>query len=511
MGVNFRHLVSVGGLTLASRIMGVVRDVLIAFVFGTSAASDAFFIAFRPFDLLRKLFSEGVFGLSLVPIFSQYLEKGKKDQAIGLFLSGLFLLSAAGAVAVVFGIIFAPVLVGLLAPGFAGDSYTQTLTVLLLRMMMPYLLIVLILALCMALLNSLGEFAIPAATPVILNLAIVFSALVISRIFEPAIIALALGVIIGGIVQLGFQVPYILRNNMVDLSFFTWCHQGLLRAGKVLIPCMVGAASYQINVVAAGVFASHLDRGSVSFLYFADRLVQLPMALFAASFSTVFLPYLSRKTAAGSPDEANGVFGQGVKLVFFITLPAMAGLMALDKPIVRFLFGQGAFDTLSVQYTAGCLWYLAIGLWAFVGGRVFSTYHFALGNYRIPFAAGITSIALNLFLGFPLMASLGVKGLCLSISLSAMAGFMVMLFAAPGIWFGTGLALSSCRALFLSVIMFFLVRAASGVFEIDSLGKPGLGTGILACVLLGAGFYFLMGSLISCPEIKILKKAVMKK
>lgn len=505
----FQNAASVSLLTLGSRILGVIRDALIAMVFGASAQSDAFFIAFRPFDLLRKMFSEGILSISFVPIFSRYLEKGRQDQAISLFLSALFLLSVAGVFLVFTGIILAPFLVKILAPGFATGSYTHSLTIILVKLMMPYLLTILIISLCMGVLNSLGNFRVPAATPIVLNLVVILFALSVSSYFDPPVLGLALGVTIGGMAQLALQLPFILRSKMVDLSCFTWFHPGVIQVGKTLIPCMVGAAPFQINIMVAGFFASQLAQGSVSFLYYADRLVQFPLALFAVSFSTVLLPSLSQR--AGRGQGLGEIFEKGARLVFFVTIPAMAGMAALDKPIVLFLFGQGAFDTSAVQYTTDCLFYLVIGLWAFTGTRLFVTLFYSLEKFWLPFGAGMISIVLNAGLCWFLMEPMGLKGLAFSVSLASMAGFGILFVNTPGSLSRAGLMVSACRSVFLSAIMFCLVRWAAGYILTEAHGKIGLGSGVLACILLGLFFFLVTGTLFSNPELKMLKQLVTKK
>jgi len=510
----FQNALSVSVLTFASRIFGVLRDALIAMVFGASFHSDAFFIAFRPFDLLRKMFSDGILSISFVPVFSQYLEKGKKDEAIAMFLSALFLISVAGTFLVISGIFLAPFLVKFLAPGFVTDSYTYSLTVILLRIMLPYLVIILFLALSMAVLNSLGKFTIPAATPIVLNLVVIFFTLFVSYCFDPPVMGLALGVTLGGVAQLALQVPFMIRQGMIKRVCFTWLHPGVVKVGKIMIPCMVGAASYQINIMIAGLFASQLSQGSISFLYYADRLVQFPLALLAVSFSTVLLPSLSRKAALGKQEdlseEISRVFIKGASLIFFVTIPAMAGLMALATPIVSFLFKQGAFDASNVKYTSDCLLYLVPGLWASAGTRLFVTLHYSLSLFRLPFIAGLCSIGVNILFCFFLMEPMGIKGVALSVSLSSMAGFTLLFMGMPGTLSKTRLIVSACRPVFLSVIMFFLVRWAAMFLLTEEYGKTGLGAGLFACIILGVLFFMSAAFFTRSPEIKMIRQMLKK-
>lgn len=273
---------------------------------------------------------------------------------------------------------------------------------------------------------------------------------------------------------------------------------------------MVGAASYQINIMIASFFASGLGQGSVSFLYYADRLVQFPLALLAVSFSTVLLPFLSRKAVLGKQDETAAVFTKGASLVFFITIPAMAGLMALATPIVSLLFKQGAFDAAAVQSTSDCLVYLVMGLWAYTGTRLLVTLHYSLSSIRLPFIAGMISLGLNLVLCFFLIEPFGFKGLAVSVSISAMAGFGVLFMNMPKTLSKISLIVSACRPVFISVILYFFVRWAAGFFLTEEYGKMGLGVGILGCILVGVLFFLVAGILTASPEIKMIKQMLKK-
>jgi putative peptidoglycan lipid II flippase len=499
-------------LTLGSRVLGIIRDALIAMYFGTTSQSDAFFIAFRPFDLARKLFSEGILSVSFVPIFSQTLEKDGRSKAIALAFSFFCFLSLMGILIVLTGIFFAPVIIKIIAPGFMVHSYKYGLTIILFKIMLPYCWLVLIAAFCMAVLNSLGNFGVPALAPVVFNLVVIWFALQISKYFDTPIMGLAMGVAMGGFLQLFIQVPFMIRLGMLKIPLLQYFHPRVLKIIKIMVPCMIGAASFQINITVASFFASTLDEGSVSFIYYADRLVQFPMALFAVSAATVLLPEFSRKAALGHMDEIADLFLNGVKLVFFITIPAMAGLMALDEKIVSFLFGHGVFNAMAIQQTAECMVFLSSGLWAFTGVRLFVTLYYALSNIRIPFYAGIISIGLNLGLCFLLIEGLGLKGLVLSVSISAMAGFVFLFVNIPGVVNIDKFAImvSACRSLFLSVIMFFLVRKAAVFIPTAETDRFLFGTGVMGCIGLGMIFYFSVNILISSPELKLLKKGLMR-
>jgi putative peptidoglycan lipid II flippase len=295
-----KNTVTVSGLTLLSRIFGVVRDALIAMVIGTTAQSDAFFIAFRPFDLLRKMFGDGIFSISFVPTFSGYIHTGRRDQAIAMVASSLTVLSALGVFLVLAGILLAPWILTFMAPGFEPGGEKFSMTVVLFRIMMPYIWIIMVISLCMGVLNTLGNFHVPGAAPLVFNLVVILFTLLAPRYTDLPVTVIAFGVIFGGVVQLLLQVPFMIRQGMFRPARFVCLHPGFVASMKKMIPCMVGAAPYQINILVISLFASFLADGNVSYLYYADRLVQFPVALIAVSFSMVLLPYFSKKRLPGN-------------------------------------------------------------------------------------------------------------------------------------------------------------------------------------------------------------------
>ncbi|WDP88879.1 MAG: murein biosynthesis integral membrane protein MurJ [Desulfobacter sp.] len=507
--IFFRKAASVSSITLISRVLGMVRDALIAFVFGASPASDAFFIAFRPFDLARKMMADGILSISFIPVFSGVMAREGKENAVSMFLSACFLVSLFAAVLVVVGIYLAPLVIGILAPGYAQGSYAQTLSVLLLKLMLPYMGVIFMVALSMGVLNSLGNFIVPAATPIILNLCVITATLFLADRFSPPVSVLAAGVTAGGLVQLAFQLPWLRRAGMLDYRRFVFLHPGVVRTLKTLLPSVVGAAAFQINMLVAGLLASKLAPGAVSCLYYAERLVQFPLALFAASVATVFLPLLSGKAAVQNMDGVRPAFDMGVRLVVFLTIPAMAGMMALNRPIVSLLFGRGAFDAGAAAQTGDCLFWLCAGLWAMAGTRLFVTFYFALANVRLPFFAGLGAICTNLVLGVFLGRALGVTGLALSVAISAGAGFFILALCAPVDAGLKPLWVCACRALFISGIMAFLVRR---IWMLWAAWMPETvltqGLGLAVAIAAGVLFFFGGAGLAAKQDVNLLKKVV---
>lgn len=508
-----KDTVSVSVLTLVSRILGVIRDMLIAVVFGVSIHTDAFFIAFRPFDLVRKLFSEGTLNYSFVPVFTRTLTNKGKSSAGALFFSFFLGLSLLSVLVMVLGLIFAPLLVKLIAPGFAASDYSSQLTVVLFKIMLPYFWLILLSAAGMGVLNSFSNFTVPALAPIVFNLVIIFCALVLSSLFNIPVTALALGVAVGGCMQVAVQMPAIIHCGILTKASLKRIHPEAVTIFKIMIPVMTGAATYQINIMTASFMASSLDTGAVSFLYYADRLVQFPLALFAVSSAMVLLPQFSRTAADHHANDMVPLFSNAVQLVFFVTIPAMAGLMALDEPIVSLLFGYGRFDIHAVHETACCLFWLSTGLIAFTGTRLFVTLYFSFSMITWPFISGVSAIVLNLILGKWLMGIMGLQGLVLAVSVSGMAGFMLLLVRLPGKVHinKKSILFCACRSFFVSAIMFALVRQAAALILIPGAGRVWYGAGVVSCVVLGVGFYFVINHLTSSPELALIKKGLCQK
>ncbi len=503
----FQKTIFITLLTFVSRVLGVIRDAVIAVCFGISVQTDAFFIAFRPFDLARKLFSEGILSLSMVPGISRTLEKEGRNKTLVIVWSFFFFFSLAGVLLVLLGFLSAPFLMPFLAPGFGRETYAYGLTLTLLSFMLPYIGLICISAVCMGVLNAFGHFGAPSVTPLIFNLVIILSAIVASSYLAIPVIGLAAGVLAGGILQVGIQVIVLIRLGLLPLSRFPThlkkFHPAVIRAGKFMVPSMIGAASYQINIMAASCFASRLDQGSVSFVYFADRLVQFPLALFAVSMAMVLLPEISRQAALGRMHEVSEQFSRGVRMVFFVTIPAMSGLMALDVPIVSVLFGYGAFDDPAVQQTADCLFFLASGLWAFTGMRLLATLFYGLNHPRLPFWAGMTAILTNMGLA-PLLSVLwGLKGIMLSVSLSSGVGLLFLMTHVPGglIIHKKRILVSACRSFLISAIMFIPVKLSAELLLPVLTEKYLFAAGVAGSIGGGVLIYLGIHLLVSNPEL----------
>lgn len=525
---QLKHSLMVSLFTLVSRVFGLARDMIIAAVFGVSMQSDAFFMAFRPFDLVRKLFSEGMLNISFIPVLTDTIEKDGRKNAVSLIRSMLIFLSAAAVLLIFAGYVWAPFLVKFLAPGFADIPGKLNLTAALLRIMLPYLLFIFAGSVCAGVLNTHEKFSLPAFVPVLFNMVVIFFTLVITKYFSMPVKALSIGVTAAGLIQMALLMVYMLRLDIFRMGRTVFglavtFNKKMMDIFKIMIPSMIGAASYQINILAASFFASGLEQGGVSHLYYADRLVQFPLALFAVSASTVFLPEFSKKKAKGRADEISEGFSQAAGLVFFITIPAIAGLIALDKPIVQLLFGFGNFDSRAVISTAQCLSILSSGLWAFTGTRLFASVHYSVSNVRLPFYSGLFAIGCNAVLLYFLREKAGISGIAASVSLSGAMGFLFLFFFSSSQFFSSDSAashplyieksricVSACRSVFFSAIMFFTVKTAAEYLIVETAGRVFFAAGLAACIGIGIVIYFLLGGLFSSPEIRILRDRIRK-
>ncbi len=417
----------VGAATFASRIFGFVRDVVIAWFFGAGLTADAFFVAFRIPNLLRRLFAEGALSIAFVPVFTEVVEKEGMEEGASVARSAIRMLTVVLTAVTVIGILAAPVLVWIIAPGFADDPEKFAVTVRLTRIMFPYILLVGLVALAMGILNTLGHFAAPALAPVFLNLAMIGGVFFISPHMEDPVTGLAVGVVVGGVLQVLFQLPFLVKKGVRFWQRARLYHPALKKVAILMGPMVFGAAVYQINQLVGTLLASLLPEGSVSYLYYADRLVQFPLGVFAIALATAVLPSLSRQAAAGDMDALKDTFGYAMRLVFFITLPAMVGLIVLREPIVALLFRRGAFTVETTRLTAYALLFYAAGLWAFSAVRIVVSIFYALQDTKTPVKIACVSVAANIVLSVVLMQFLAHGGLALATSLASMVNLVLLM------------------------------------------------------------------------------------
>jgi putative peptidoglycan lipid II flippase len=414
-----KTLLTVSSMTLVSRVFGFVRDAVIARTFGAGLYTDAFFIAFKLPNLLRRIFGEGAFSQAFVPILAEYRAKRSEDET-RLFVDHVATLLALVLFGVTaLGILAAPVIVYLSAPGFAAVPEKFDLTILLLRWTFPYILFISLASLASAVLNTWSRFAIPAFTPTLLNVSFIVFALWLAPWFDPPILALAAAVFVGGVLQLGFQLPYLARLGVLPRPRLDLRDAGVWRVLKQMGPALFGVSIGQISLLINGIFASFLVTGSVSWLYYADRLMEFPTGVLGVALGTILLPSLSRSFAEKTGEEYSRLLDWGLRLTLLLALPAAVGLAILAVPLIATLFHHGAVDAHDVQMTSHALIAYSIGLVGLILVKVLAPGFYARQNIKTPVKIGVLTLAATQLMNLAFVYPLRHAGLALAIGLGA--------------------------------------------------------------------------------------------
>jgi putative peptidoglycan lipid II flippase len=412
----------VGAATLLSRVMGYVRDMVMSWAFGTTAAADAFYVAYRIPNLLRELLAEGSMSAAFIPVFTETLTKGSKDEARRLANAVFARLLVILVIVTGLGIIFAPYIVKLIAWGWKFKDHRDKflLAASLTRMMFPYLLFIGMAALAMGMLNSLRSFLLPALSPVMLNVMTIGSVVLLSPRMPEPIMGAAVGVVLGGLFQFLIQLPGLKRQGMMLTPRFSPSHPGVKRIGSLALPVFISSSVTQLNIFISTILASFLATGSITFLFYGMRFIHFPLGIFGVAIATAVLPTLSSQAAKQEREQFRETLSLGIRLVFFIMFPAMAGLIMLRVPIVNLLLEHGEFNRISTLGTATALLYYAVGLWAFAGVRVVSQAFYSLQDTRTPVRIAMLALAANILLSVMLIQTpLQHGGLALANSLAA--------------------------------------------------------------------------------------------
>jgi putative peptidoglycan lipid II flippase len=505
----------VGMATMLSRVFGFIRDMVVAAFFGAGIATDAFFVAFRIPNLLRRLLGEGSLTVAFIPVFTEYLKTKSKESALELAGIALTFLSLVLVLVSLAGVLLSPLIVSLMAPGFLKNPAQFDLAVFLTRVMFPYIFFISLVALCMGILNSLRHFAAPALSPVVLNIAMILCTLLFHRHFQQPIAALAVGVILGGVLQLALQWPFLIKMGVRLKPNFHFQHPGMKRIGRLLIPTLVGSGIYQINIFIGTILASVLPKGSVSFLYYADRVVELPLGVFAIAVGTASLPSFSAQVARGLFEEFKRTLSFSLRLILFITIPATVALIALREPIVSVLFQRGAFDAYSTKMTAQALLYYTLGLWAFSVIRVIDSAFFSLQDRRSPLKAAFVSLLVNVGLSILLMFPLKHGGLALATSIASAVNVLMLAFILRkkiGDFLDSKFYSSLGKTCFASALMAISIYLVSFFFPWDvqaSLEVRGLF--LSACIAAGILTFFGTTFLLKSDEIVSLLSVIRRK
>ena len=407
------------GMTLISRVMGLIRDMSIAFVLGAHVQADAFFVAFKIPNFMRRLFAEGAFSQAFVPVLAEY--RSREDEvALQSFIDQMAgVLSFCLLLTVILGIFIAPYLLRIFAPGFApaGDRYPLAVTML--RVMFPYLFFISLTAFAAAILNSYERFAMPAFTPVILNLALIVAAWLAWHYHWVAAHTLAWGVLVAGFLQLLFLLPFLKQIKQMPILAWGFKHPGVKRVLKQMVPALFGVSIAQINLMVDTLFASFLAIGSVTWLYNSDRLASLPLGVFGVAIATVVLPYLSRQQADHNQQAYNKSLDWGLTLVLLIGVPASLGLTCLAGPALTTLLQYGAFSAHDVWMASHSLIAFASGLPAFMAVKILASAYYARGDIRTPVRIAVVAMLTNIVLNSLFIKPLAHVGLALATSLAA--------------------------------------------------------------------------------------------
>ena len=422
----------VGAATLLSRVMGLVREQTMAILFGAGLATDAFNVAFRIPNLLRDLFAEGAMSSAFVPTFTEYLHRRGEEEAWALGRQLMVTLAAVLIALCAIGWLTAPWLVRAFAAGFAAVPGKLDLTVTLTRVMLPLLPLVALAAAAMGMLNARGRFAVPAIAPALMNVGMVVFGVGLIPVFRalgrPPILAMAVGVVIGGALQFAIQLPALARLGFRFRLEWPRPHPGVQRVAAMMLPATLGLAATQINLLVSTQIASQLEQGSVSWLWYAFRLMQLPIGVFGVALATVSMPALSRAAVEQDMPALKRTLSATLRLVFLLTLPAALWMAVMSRPIVALLYQHGRFHAFDTDQSAGALVMYCIGLPAFAAVGVMTRTFYALGDTRVPVQASFVSVALNLalnllFIGPLRPLGLAHRGLALATSLTAIVNF----------------------------------------------------------------------------------------
>jgi putative peptidoglycan lipid II flippase len=462
---------TVGSATILSRVLGFVRDVVLARMFGASGETDAFFLAFRIPNFMRRLFAEGSFSLAFVPVLSEYKANGDRQALRDLIDHVTGTLAAILLVLVSLGIFAAPLVLSIFAPGWLADDRPEfELSAGMLRITFPYIMLISLTALAGGILNTFERFLVPALTPVLLNLSLIASALLLADHLEVPITALAWGVLAAGFAQLLLQVPALMRLGLMPRPRWGWRHSGVRRIMKLMIPTLFGSSVAQVNLLFDSIIATFLVTGSVSWLYYSDRLLEFPLGVLGIALATVILPNLSQKHAKANTAEFSATLDWALRLAVIITVPAAVGLVILAGPILITLFQYDAFRPEDVRMSTYSLVAYSVGLPAFIAVKVLAPGYYARQDTKTPVKIAIAAMVTNMLLNIIFVGLLLFQG-----------------FEGPH----AGLALASSVAAYLNAALLFRGLRKRNVYTPER-GWIRLWIAVtLACITMGALLFFM--------------------
>ena len=490
-----KALATVSAMTLLSRILGFVRDTVMARVFGAGLMTDAFIVAFKIPNLLRRLFAEGAFSQAFVPILSEYKTRRGAEETRLLVDHVAGMLALALFVVTLIGVVTAPYVIYVSAPGFSADTEKFDITVSLLRIIFPYIFFISLVALGAGILNTYSRFSVPAFTPVILNLSMIAGALWLAPHFNPPVLALAWSVVLGGVLQLAFQIPFLRQLKLLPRPRLNFRDAGAWRVMKLMGPAVFGVSVGQISLLINTIFASFLVTGSVSWLYYADRLMEFPTGLLGVALGTILLPSLSKLFADNAQDEYNKLLDWGLRLTLLLALPAALALALLAVPLIATLFHYGKFTALDLFMTRDALMAYSLGLLGLIMVKVLAPAFYARQNIRTPVKIAVATLVLTQLMNLAFIGPFKHAGLALSIGLAACFNASLLLYhlrkggiyqPQPG-WMRFFIQVAVALAV-MGGVLFWAMGDAQAWLHMRALDKV---LHLSALVVLGGSAYFL--------------------
>ena len=432
-GANFsmnllRTLATVSSLTMVSRVLGYVRDFLIARIFGAGLMTDAFFVAFKIPNLLRRLFAEGAFSQAFVPILAETKNRTGVEETKALIDAIATVLFLVLVVAAALGMAAAPIIVYLTAPGFASEPEKYAITVQLLRITFPYIVFISLVSLSAGILNTWNRFSVPAITPALLNVAFIVGALFFAERFDPPVLVLAWAVFVGGALQLACQVPFLARLGLLPRWRFDLSHPGLRRVLLLMVPAAFGVSVSQVSLLLNQIFASFLPTGSVSWLYYADRLMELPAGVLGVAVGTILLPSLSKYHASANTAEYSRLLDWGLRITVLLAVPSAVALAVIALPLVTMLFQYGRFGAEDALMTRQALIAYSVGLVGMILVKILAPGFYARQNIATPVKIGIVTLVATQLMNLGLVGPLRHAGLALAIGLGACLNALLLYF-----------------------------------------------------------------------------------
>lgn len=504
-----------GSATMLSRIMGMVRDMVVARYFGAGLATDAFVAAFQIPNMLRRFFAEGALTSAFVPIFSSVLTQKGDEKARELANTCFTLLTIVMAFITLVGILFSPAIVTTMFPGFKAVPGKFELTVLLNRLMFPYIFFVSLVALCMGVLNTLRHFFTPAISTVFLNIAMILAALFLRGFFDVPITALAIGVMLGGLIQLIIQLPVLWSKGFPLKPSFNFHLPEVRNIALLMLPATFGVGVYYLNITVSAILASLLPQGSVSYLYYAQRLFEFPQGIFTVSVAQAVLPSMSKQAADGNMEGMKESLTFGLRLTLFITIPAMAGLMICAIPIMSLIFMGGQFDYREATGAAVALLYYSLGLSFVAMTRVLAPVFYAVKDTKTPVITAFIAFLINLCFSLALMGPLQHGGLALATTLSALCNMVMLLWLLRrkiGCYGGRTILRTTCKSIAATVPMAVVAWYGCTLLDWSQSGHKLLKAGVLGgAISISFMVYLFVAKILHSEEVYELLSLLRKK